>query len=103
MEPTSNVVTIPIGAGRGAPQARLATIMSAHLQVERWARRRHWFSRAAIGTSIPMACLLYAGRPPGEPAVHVVLWLWLAAMILTTFCAEATARADERLDRLLAR
>jgi hypothetical protein len=97
----SHGITIPIGAGHAKQRARLATILNAQQRVERWVRWRRLFARLVVALSVPMAILLYGGHRPGDPAVRCILWLWLLSMILTGCCAEAAARADDRLTRLL--
>jgi hypothetical protein len=97
----AHILTIPIGAGHAKQRGHLAAILNAQQRVELWARRRRWFARLVVAVSVPMAILLYAGHDPRDGAVRAILWLWLGAMILTGCCAEAAARADDRLSRLL--
>jgi hypothetical protein len=96
-------LTIPIVAGRPGDQARVAQILTAHLEAERWCRRRRSWARLAFGLGFPMAYLLYSGGDAHHLAVSVVLWLWILTVISTGICVEGEASAEQRVSRLLAR
>jgi hypothetical protein len=95
-------LTIPIAAGRAGDETRVAKILTAHLEAERWSRRRRLWARIVFALGFPMAYLLYTGGDPRRIAVSVVLWLWLVSVVSTGICAEGEASAAQRVGRLLA-